>query len=704
MIQVFFAAGTYTDKIDFRFIPYHLCFIPEGAVTISMSGVFVNCSITFGGVNGKYYLNGSNYTTSSGSFTFTNGMQFEFCNIWFEVALTANNDLGLEIRSSTVVGTGDSPGVHTLTCSRLYLVDSYFEKWGNTTINGPLTLGRNSFFGCYNGGTFTSGGIIVTMDSFLYIADPVTSVTIDDGKGTNDSSGALISASYGSTVRIQPVIYATLRNSMTSGSAIFQSLRMSQVLMTRVILNTTSSTWAEYPIRAIYGSCIALSYINFTSATNNRIDKRGYIGLGCVLHGGATMFGTPTFSSDDNIVLPGSYALGTYDEYTRAHQFIAPWDVSLEQRISVINVRGHDKDTNAYWSSAQSILGYYIGDTGNRDAMLTYLYGSNAIFLQAGEGAQRAGQDMAWMNEAERIHLFADNSIYFYPNLNSYEGDSFTYEDYRALSVGQTSITVGLDGYNPCSLSIRGNAGVRANDNGDRSQAGTLGVDGAVTLASTLSVGSTSSLKGKVTITTGGLACTGAATFSSTVTTTGAIKPSATNTYTCGASGATWKAVYATNTTIQTSDERFKTDIQDIPEELINIWPNVRLRLFKWKDSDTPRLHAGVIAQEMERLFESYGLNIRDYSFFCYDEWDEEWEEYEVEDKPGSVDEEGIDILPVTHMEKRKIRDAGNSYAIRYDDVLVIEAAYQRHRADKLEEELNKAKEDIRLIKEKLGI
>ena len=171
------------------------------------------------------------------------------------------------------------------------------------------------------------------------------------------------------------------------------------------------------------------------------------------------------------------------------------------------------------------------------------------------------------------------------------------------------------------------------------------------------------------------------------------VYPAKTNSYNCGKSGYIWSTVYAKNTAISTSDKRLKTNVDDIPSEILDIWEDIKLRIFKWTDSETPRLHAGIIAQDTEDLFKEHGLDIRDYSFFCYDKWDDEYEEV-----PVSISEDPEENI----VETRKVRSAGDSYAIRYEEFLVIEAAYQRRRADRLQAQLDLLAERVIAIEKKL--
>lgn len=87
-----------------------------------------------------------------------------------------------------------------------------------------------------------------------------------------------------------------------------------------------------------------------------------------------------------------------------------------------------------------------------------------------------------------------------------------------------------------------------------------------------------------------------------TITTAGILRPATDNNRTLGASGARWSAVWAATGTIQTSDERLKTDIAptDLGLEFILALKPVH---YRWKDGGDgktgQRLHYGLIAQQV---------------------------------------------------------------------------------------------------------
>jgi len=84
-------------------------------------------------------------------------------------------------------------------------------------------------------------------------------------------------------------------------------------------------------------------------------------------------------------------------------------------------------------------------------------------------------------------------------------------------------------------------------------------------------------------------------------------------------------------------------------------------------------------------------------------------------DKPIEYDSEGnILSLEEYHFEDVIIepeeshivhhhRDAGDRYGVRYEEALALEAAYQRRRADRLEELCKKLEERVSVIERRLG-
>ena len=188
-----------------------------------------------------------------------------------------------------------------------------------------------------------------------------------------------------------------------------------------------------------------------------------------------------------------------------------------------------------------------------------------------------------------------------------------------------------------------------------------------------------------------------------------------------GASSRLWSQVYAATATINTSDERFKTPLEDIPDAVLDAWGEVEWGQFRFLEAvaekgNAARLHTGAIAQRVMEAFSAHGLNAADYGLLCYDEWeavpetvqtDRELIKHAVYEqvlvRTAVLDEDGNEIKPATYvdgdlLEPEEFREttivnpgvaSGNRYGIRYEEALCMEAAYQRRRAERLEARLS---------------
>ena len=153
--------------------------------------------------------------------------------------------------------------------------------------------------------------------------------------------------------------------------------------------------------------------------------------------------------------------------------------------------------------------------------------------------------------------------------------------------------------------------------------------------------------------------------------------PSTDNTTSSASASYKWSVVYAATGTINTSDVRLKNNIKDIDDKLLNAWGNIEPKQYKFNDAtekkgEKARYHTGYLAQDIQAECEKQGVNASDYGLFCYDEWEEREEEVEeIEtEKDGKIIKEKRVIQPK--------REKGNSYALRYEEALVVECKYLR--------------------------
>jgi hypothetical protein len=95
-----------------------------------------------------------------------------------------------------------------------------------------------------------------------------------------------------------------------------------------------------------------------------------------------------------------------------------------------------------------------------------------------------------------------------------------------------------------------------------------------------------------------------------------------------GSSGVRWDDVYATNGTIQTSDQNEKQQIRDLSDAEKQVAQSLKslVKAYKWNNSvgtkgDAARTHIGMIAQDVEQAFSDAGLNASEYGLFIKSEW-----------------------------------------------------------------------------------
>ena len=98
-----------------------------------------------------------------------------------------------------------------------------------------------------------------------------------------------------------------------------------------------------------------------------------------------------------------------------------------------------------------------------------------------------------------------------------------------------------------------------------------------------------------------------------------------------GSSSARFDDIYATNSTIQTSDRNEKQDIEELSdaEQRVAVACKGLLRKFRWKSSvadkgDDARIHFGIIAQDLQAAFEAEGLDAGRYAMFISSTWTDE--------------------------------------------------------------------------------
>lgn len=128
-----------------------------------------------------------------------------------------------------------------------------------------------------------------------------------------------------------------------------------------------------------------------------------------------------------------------------------------------------------------------------------------------------------------------------------------------------------------------------------------------------------------------------------------------------GGASNRWNTVYAATGAINTSDARSKQQIRPLEdaERAVAIRCKGLLRAFKFNDAvnkkgDGARIHFGVVAQDLAAAFQAEGLDPHKYAMFCYDEWEDEWDER------------------ADTKERVLVNPAGNAYGVRYEELLAF--------------------------------
>lgn len=175
------------------------------------------------------------------------------------------------------------------------------------------------------------------------------------------------------------------------------------------------------------------------------------------------------------------------------------------------------------------------------------------------------------------------------------------------------------------------------------------------------------------------------------------LSPRTDNTSSCGNGSYRWTQVFATNSTIATSNKtkkrgfRNSTDIENDAFYEIGLLPNVWQWLEKYEvEGDNARLHSGPTVQDAIEIMTKYGLDWSSYSCFCYNKWERKEAVYETWDdeyttipyQPASYDDVTGELLHEAIPEYKILTkkagkmlvspelEAGEDYSFRKEELL----------------------------------
>ena len=158
-----------------------------------------------------------------------------------------------------------------------------------------------------------------------------------------------------------------------------------------------------------------------------------------------------------------------------------------------------------------------------------------------------------------------------------------------------------------------------------------------------------------------------------------------------GSANQKWRAVYAQNGAIQTSDRNAKHDITDLdPEKITAFIMRLKPSSYVFNDADSGRTHWGLISQDIEELFPQLGMTSMDFAGFIKSPKTEDY----YEDVPETVtDEENGEEKTVTRKElKTRTIEGEYIYSLRYDEFiapLICMVQKQQKQIENLERRLS---------------
>lgn len=124
---------------------------------------------------------------------------------------------------------------------------------------------------------------------------------------------------------------------------------------------------------------------------------------------------------------------------------------------------------------------------------------------------------------------------------------------------------------------------------------------------------------------------------------------------------------------ISGSDRRIKDDIEEIPDEILDAWENVKWNQFRMKKevrqngSDAP-IHFGSVVQDVQNALSDGGVDPSRYGFLYHEDYLPEERDLPSEENPEITN--------------------GEKWYLKYAEALSIEAAYLRRRCQNLEKRI----------------
>lgn len=161
------------------------------------------------------------------------------------------------------------------------------------------------------------------------------------------------------------------------------------------------------------------------------------------------------------------------------------------------------------------------------------------------------------------------------------------------------------------------------------------------------------------------------------------VHPTENDEYNCGRDGYRWKQVFATNSTINTSDRNEKHDIKEISDIYEKLFFHLKPVSYMFNTGD--RTHIGIIAQDLEASMELLGLSDTDIAAFCRDE-----------KKKTIIDEKTEKAIEVPDLDENGNKQY--SYGVRYSEFVMLNT----HMLQKAYGQIDRQQQEIDELKTKI--
>jgi hypothetical protein len=300
----------------------------------------------------------------------------------------------------------------------------------------------------------------------------------------------------------------------------------------------------------------------------------------------------------------------------------------------------------------------------------------------------------------------ADGEIIFKKTDGSTTDETMRIDSSGSLLVGQSSTTVPGAGNTTAGTSIRGTDGVFISRTTSDTSASALQVNKTTGAGAIINVASGGTTVGTIGANGGYIYAGSGNTNLRYHDGVPAILPASSggssrdNAIDLGTSNARFDDIFATNGTIQTSDQNEKQHIASLTDAEITAAKAISalFKTFKWNDKveakgNDARTHTGVIAQEVQTAMTDAGLDAADYAFWCSDTW---WETSTEVPAVEADEEAGIEAQDAyTRIDTYQTADEAPDGAtqrtrmgIRYPELLAFIGAATEQRLASIESRL----------------